>query len=354
MATITPFGQLPDGRKVTAYTITSETGLRLRLIDLGAGVQALEVPTVADLGGAEPAEGKNAVNVVLGFADVASYLTPPKPFFGAIVGRYANRIADSTFVLDGVRHHVAPNEGPNCLHGGPDGYDTRIWSVVDHADSEVTFALVSPDGDAGFPGELRVTARYAVAGSTVTIELTATTDAPTIVSLTNHAYFNLAGEGRGTIDEHLLTIDADGYLPIDASLIPSEGVAPVAGTPFDFTSATSIGPAVREDHPQVRLVNGIDHSFDLRGSGLRRAARLEHQLSGRVLEIHTDQPGLQIYAGNGLAGVLPSTSGRFYRQGDGIAMETQRHPDAQNQPWLPDPVLRPGETYRSVTMWTLS
>jgi aldose 1-epimerase len=337
------FGTMPDGRDVMAHTLRAEPGVELTVLDLGATVQRLRAPT----------RDRQLLDVVLGYSDVASYLSPTNPYFGATVGRYANRIADGRFTLDGKTYPLTTNEADTCLHGGTEGFHLRLWTVVDQAPDSLTLELVSPDGDQGFPGELTARAEYRVAGHTVTIELSATCDAPTVVSLTNHAYFNLGGPGSGSVEEHLLTVDADTYLPVDRRAIPLGSLDPVAGTPFDFTAPAAIGHRVRHNHPQVLRVAGIDHAFQLRGEGMRRAARLEHPDSGRFLEISTDQPSLHVYIGNRLDGTLTGRDGRLLRQSEGIALETQRHPDAPNQPAFPSPVLNPGETYRSTTTWRL-
>jgi aldose 1-epimerase len=334
------FGEMPDERPVTAYELGGEGPVRLTVLDLGAAVQRLL------LSGADGVE----VGVVLGHDDAAAYLHG-NAFHGAVVGRYANRIAHARFTLDGVPHHLAANEGENCLHGGVDGFHRRLWTVLEHSDTSLTLELVSPDGDQGFPGTLTARTRYSVSGGTVTIDLSATTTATTVVSLTNHSYFNLAGDGSGTIDHHRLTVDADHYLPVDQASIPLGHFEAVAGTPFDLTSPAPVGERVRVAHPQVAQAQGVDHAFQLHGTGMRRAARLEDPASGRALEVHTDQPSLQVYTGNFLTGSAPGRAGRLLRQGDGIALETQRHPDAPNQPQLGEAVLRPGETYRATTQW---
>lgn len=341
-----PFGTLADGSPVTKYTIAADGGAELRVLDLGATVQSLRG---FELG----AEGGRGPNVVLGFPDANEYLARPCGYHGAIVGRYANRIADGRFALDGVDHVVAPNEGPHCLHGGPGGFHSRLWEVTSLQDSSLTFELVSPDGDQGFPGRLTTSVTYTVTPDGVGIEISAHADASTVVNLTNHSYFNLAGEGAGSVDGHFLSVEADSYLPVDSDLIPLGELAGVPGTPFDLTRPTLIGRAVRDPHEQVTLAHGIDHCFVLREQGMRRAARLLHPESGRLLEVFTDQPALQVYTGNFLDGSRVGTSGRNYRQGDGVALETQGFPDAPNRPSFPTSVLRPGSTYNSYTSWRL-
>ena len=342
------FGVLPDGRSVTAYRLGHPGALQLTVLDLGAIIHRLELPGP----GGEP------INVALGLPSVPDYLDSDA-YFGAVVGRSANRIADSRFTLDGTSYQLAANEGRTCLHGGLDGFHTRRWEVLASPRADVgerlALRLVSPDGDQGFPGRLEVIATYQVAGPVLTLDLQAVTDAPTVVNLTNHVYLNLAGEGRGSVDEHRLVVDADEYLPVDEHGIPLGSLAPVAGTPFDLREPRPVGAAARGDHEQVGLVGGIDHSFQLRGpaagGGLRRAAALSDPASGRGLELWTDQAALQVYTGNALSGDVVGTSGRRYRQGDGIALETQVHPDAMNHPRLTSPVLRPGQRYAARTQW---
>ena len=338
MTTPYPVGTLPDGRTVLGHVL-SAPGLRLEVLDLGATVRSLRLTD-------EP--GGQDVEVVLGHPDVADYLAQPVEFHGAVVGRWANRVAGARFALDGAVHDLVPNEGPTCLHGGPDGFHRQTWRFVAATEDAATLELVSPDGDQGFPGRLVARATYRVAPSQVSIELTATTDAPTVVSLTNHSYLNLAG--AGSVADHVLTVDADHWLPVDEAAIPI-GVEPVDGTPFDLRRPTRIGDAVASSHPQVRATGGLDHAFVLAGSGMRRAARLEHPGSGRVLDVLTDQPSLQVYTGNGLDGSRLGHGGAAHVTHGGVALETQRPPDAPNQPDLGPSVLRPGEVYRASTVW---
>ncbi|WP_353951354.1 aldose epimerase family protein [Knoellia sp. S7-12] len=338
------FGTLPSGEVVTAHTLTNDRGLQLVVLDLGATLQSL---CVTDARG-------ELVELTLGFDDVEGYVQAANPYLGATVGRYANRIADASFVLDGTRHNLSANEGPTCLHGGVDGFHARLWSVLDATPSSITLRLVSPDGDQGFPGELTVTATYALEGDSVVLTYEATTDAPTVVSLTNHAYFDLGGPGGGGVDAHRLTVRSDGYLPVDSRSVPEGAVESVTGTPLDLTTSVPLRDRVRAGHPQVAVVSGIDHTYVLAGSGDRTVARLEHPDSGRALEVATDQPSLQVYTGNRLDGALLGRGGTLLRQGDGICLETQQLPDAPNQPQFPSTVLRPGETYQAHTRWTLS
>ncbi len=314
-------------------------GLQLEVTEYGAAVHRLWVPC---------AGGRR--NVALGHATLPEYVASTA-FFGATIGRYANRIGGGEFVLDSTRLRLDRNERGNTLHGGGGGFDTRTWTTDVVSDRLVAMSLVSPDGDQGFPGELRATVSYAVDADTVTIELSAVTSQPTVVSLTNHTYFNLDGEGAGSVDDHLLSVSADGYTPTDTGQIPTGEIAPVAGTPFDLRAPTRIGDVVREDHPQLRTGRGIDHNLVLRGSGLRKVASLSSPDSGISLTLATDAPGLQVYTGNSLDGSTAGTSGRVYRQGDGIALEPQAFPDAPNRPEFGSVVLRPGEAYHRTIRW---
>ncbi len=318
-------------------------GLQVQVLDLGATVHTL---TVAG-GDGQPR------NVALGHATAQEYVRSTA-YLGATVGRYANRIAGGRFELDGRAVEVGTNDRGNTLHGGPEGFDARIWDVVDGDDRQVRLRLVSPDGDQGFPGTVTAEVRYRVAGSSVHVELTATTDAPTVVGLTNHTYFNLDGEGAGTADDHRLQVLASRYLPVDGSGIPLDGPEPVDGTPFDLRELRRVGDVVRTDHPHVVAVQGIDHCYLPDGTGSRRVAVLEGSASRTRLELRTDQPGLQVYTGNFLDGTLRGTSGRLYRQGDGFALEPEVFPDSPNRPDFPSPVLRPGQTHRCELEWRFS
>ena len=333
---------MPDGRAVERLVIGEPPGPVVELLTLGATVHRLEVT-----GG----DGERR-NVVLGHDTVADRLAS-SDYLGGTIGRYANRIAHGRFELAGAEVRVRTHDRGNSLHGGPDGFDRRVWSVVDQSPHAATLRLESPDRDMGFPGTLSVQVRYEVEGDTVRVTHEATTDATTVVGLTNHAYFNLDGDGAGTVDDHRLTVLADSYTPVDATGIPEGDHAPVAGTPFDLRAATAIGPVVRQDHEQIRAARGIDHNYVLRGDGLRTAAILESDRTRTVLELRTDQPGLQVYTGNNLDGARRGASGRLYRQGDGIALEPQLFPDSPNHPEWPSARLDPGEVYRSTIEWSI-
>jgi aldose 1-epimerase len=347
-----PFGAAPDGTEVDLYTLAVEGGLAVRITTYGALVHQLWAP------------GRDGEldNVALGFARLDDYVAGNGPYFGAIVGRFANRIADAAFTLDGVAYRLPANEGPNCLHGGARGFDKRVWQVVETRAGRAAAVLVlrytSPDGEEGFPGALAASVTYTVArDDTLRIDYRATTDRPTVVNLTSHVYWNLSGEGSGSIYDHVLTVPASRYLPVDSHMIPLGDAAPVAGTPLDFTRPAAIGAGIRDPFDQLAVALGYDHHFVLdrdRAPALAPAARVDDPASGRRLEIATTEPGIQVYSGNHLDGSLAGTSGRLYRQGDGLALETQHCPDSPNQPQFPSTVLRPGETFTSTTVYRLS
>jgi aldose 1-epimerase len=335
------FGSMPDGRDVHVLTLGTSPGVVLQVLTLGATAHRLEVT-----GGDDQRR-----NVVLGHATVEERLASEQ-YVGGTIGRYANRIDRGRFTLDGRAVQVQTHDRGNSLHGGPDGFDRQLWEVRDQGPGSVLLGLVSPAGHMGFPGTLDVTVSYQVLDEDlVRVTHEATTDAVTVVNFTNHAYFNLDGDGAGTIDDHLLTVDADEFTPVDATGIPLGAHESVDGTPFDFRTARPLGPAVRSDHPQVVLGRGIDHNLVIRGDGLRRAAAVESSRTSTRLEVWADQPGLQVYTGNFLDGSLRSGRGVAYRQGDGLALEPQLHPDTPNHPEWPTARLAPGETRRSVMEW---
>jgi aldose 1-epimerase len=342
------FGTLSDGTKVWRYTLSSNA-VSVKIITYGGIVQRLDAPD---------RHGRRT-NVVLGFSKLDDYVAKnnPGPYFGAVIGRYANRIAKGTFTLDGTTYHLPINNNENTLHGGPKGFDTKVWSATPaSSDKGVSLRLdyTSPDGEMNYPGTLKATTTYTLSGSSLRIDYRATTDKATIVNLTNHSYFNLAGEGSGGIYDHRLRLNADRYTPVDSTLIPTGKLDPVAGTPMDFRKATPIGARIRDNFQQLAYGQGYDHNWVLNGSGFRLAAEVDEPTSGRVLKIFTDQPGIQFYSGNFLDGTLYGTSGRQYRQGDGLALETQHFPDSPNQPNFPSTVLRPGQTYDTSTVWAFS
>jgi aldose 1-epimerase len=341
-----PWGSTAGGA-VTRYTLANARGMRIRVLDYGGILQTIEVPD---------RRGRLA-NVALGFDNLPDYVSL-SPYFGCIVGRYANRIANGTFTLDGVTYHLPINNPPNSLHGGTVGFDKHIWATTPFQDGGAVglrMRLVSPAGDQGYPGTMDARVTYTLtADNTIRMHYQATTDAPTIVNLTNHSYFNLAGEGSGTITGHVLRLDANRYTPVDSTLIPTGELAPVAGTPMDFTRPAAISAGIRADFPQLLIGHGYDHNWVLNGGSSRgvvpRAWLLDPR-SGRLLVVHTDQPGIQFYSGNFLDGSFVGTSHRAYRQGDGLALETQHFPDSPNHPTFPSTVLRPGQVYSTTTIF---
>ena len=357
--TVEPFGTTPDGTAVERWTLTNGD-TTMRVLSYGGVIQSLEVPD---------AHG-DVENVVLGFADLAGYVSDDDPYFGSLIGRFGNRIAGGSFELDGETYQLPLNDGPNTLHGGTTGFDDQVWTVTSVGDDHVPaleLELVSPDGDMGFPGTLTTTVTYALeADGRLVVNYEATTDAPTVVNLTQHTYWNLAGEGSGSIYDHELQINASGYTPVDETLIPTGEVAPVAGTPFDFREPTAIGERIRQNDQQLLYGQGYDHNWALdrtddgarEGSdsedALEEAVVLHDPASGRTLTIATTEPGVQFYSGNFLDGTLVGTGGSIYRQGDGLVLETQHFPDSPNQPDFPSTELRPGEVYESTTVFELS
>ncbi|EGF93131.1 aldose 1-epimerase [Asticcacaulis biprosthecium C19] len=351
-----PFGQLadggPNGGKVEAITLTNARGTSATVITYGAGLQALITPD---------RDGKPA-DITLGYADLATYISTPQ-YFGATVGRFANRIAKGQFTLDGKSYQTPVNNGVNSLHGGTKGFDKVNWTVVSVKSGDtasVELEYVSPDGDMGYPGQMTVHAVYALSeANELTIRYTATTTKTTIVNITNHAYWNLAGEGsHRSINEHKLTLLADAYLPTDVGAIPTGEVRPVAGTVFDFRTPTAIGARVRDaSDPQIVYGRGYDHNWvasRTRTAQPRLMAVVEDDVSGRKLELRSDQPGIQFYSGNFLDGTSSGKSGHIYREGDAFVLEPQVFPDTPNQPDFGSAVLNPGETYSNTLIYRFS
>ena len=324
--------------QIDLYTITNAQGASVTLSSLGAGITRVIVPDT---------KGQLA-NVVLGYKDAADYYHDG-PSAGKVPGRYANRIALGRFTLDGVEHQLRINNGPNHLHGGPEGFNNHLWQSEQLSESSVRFTLVSPDGDECYPGTLTATATYEWTDDCLLrLKLTATTDAPTVVNLTNHAYWNLAGEASGTALHHTMWLACSHYLPTSDSLIPTGEIAPVAGTPMDFTSEKEVGRDIKADFPALHYGKGYDNCWVVDGwkPGRKQlVARLTDAASGRVLEVSTDQPAAQVYTGNWLKGCPVSPSGHHYDDYDGVAIECQGMPDAPNHPNFPSQVLRPGERY---------
>ena len=344
-----PFGQLPSGESVRAFTLTNAHGLELRAIEYGGIIVSLRTPDRT---------GKQA-DIVLGFNDLDAYLAG-SPYFGAITGRYANRIANGQFTLDGKTYQLAVNNGPNALHGGLKGFDKAVWRG-ELGSSErgvsVSFRYTSPDGEEGYPGTLRAMVTYTLTGKNeLIVEYEATTDKDTPINLTQHSYFNLAREGSGDVLGHVVTINADRFVPVDSTLIPTGELAPVAGTPFDFRTPTAIGARINDRHAQLERGRGYDHTFVLTrragDAGLVHAAHVVEPRSGRTLDVATTEPGVQFYTGNFLDGTLRGKNGERYGQRYGFCLETHHFPDSPNKPQFPSTILRPGETFRSQTVFT--
>lgn len=331
-----------QGKQVSLYTL-SDSDLTVKVTTFGARIVSIDAP---DRNGVK-------ADVVLGYKDLAGYENDKKTYFGAVVGRYGNRIAKGTFTIDGNTYHVPVNNNGQALHGGTVGFDQKVWSART-IPSGVEMTLVSPDGDMGFPGQLTAHVRYTLAGKALRVQYSATTTKPTVVNLTNHSYFNLAGEGSGTILDELLMINADRYTPIDAVLIPTGNLPPVSGTPYDFRKPTAIGARIGQANEQLKLAGGYDQNFVLNGTPgtLHLAAKVEDPKSGRTLTITTTEPGVQFYSGNFLDGTLTGMSGVKYVQHAGFALETQHFPDSPNEPKFPSTVVRPGQTWRSETVFT--
>jgi len=352
-----PFGTTDRGEAVSVYTLRNAHGIEVRAINYGGIIVSLKVP---DRNG-------RVDDVVLGHDSLEQY-ERASPYFGAIIGRYGNRIARGRFTLEGRTYTLATNNGHNHLHGGVKGFDKVVWDVAtfERPDSVgLVFRYTSPDGEEGYPGTLRATVTYTLTeGNELIFDYHATTDRATPVNLTQHSYFNLAGDGSGDILRHVVTLNADHFTPVDSTLIPTGEIRSVAGTPFDFRTPTPIGARIDQDDEQLRYGRGYDHNFVLNtggkggtggtrgeGAALTLAARVYEATTGRVMEIYTTEPGLQFYSGNFLDGTLRGKRGLAYGHRYGFAMETQHFPDTPNKPAFPSSTLRPGEEYRSRTIY---
>ncbi|MEV5019717.1 aldose epimerase family protein [Streptomyces sp. NPDC053780] len=339
------FGRLADGTKVYRWSLENG-GTRMKVLSYGGAVQSLEIPD---------RRGRHA-NVSLGFDNLDDYVAS-SPYFGALIGRYGNRIGKGRFTLDGKEYQLSVNDGEHSLHGGARGFDKRVWDVepfTDGPDVGLVLHYTGVDGEMGYPGTLRARVTYTLTRrGDWRVDYAATTDRATVVNLTSHVYWNLAGEGSGTVEDHELSIAASRYTPTDAGLIPTGELARVSGTPFDFRRGKPVGRDIRDNHPQLVTAKGFDHNWVLDKGVTDRpehVATLRDPASGRTLRIATDQPGLQFYSGNFLDGTLTGTGGALYRQGDALCLETQHFPDSPNQPSFPSTVLRPGQTYRTSTV----
>lgn len=338
-----------QGSSVELYTITNAHGVEVRAMNYGGIIVSLRVPD----------KHGRMDDVVLGFDKFEGYLNN-RPYFGAIIGRYANRIAKARFSVDGVPYTLAANDGPNCLHAGIKGFDKVVWKAEPFDNAKgvgLIFTYTSKDGEEGFPGNLTAKVTYTLTDKDELIfDYEAATDKATPVNLTQHTYFNLAGEGQGDILGHELTLDADRFTPVDKTLIPTGELRAVKGTPLDFTKSTTIGARINDTYEQMVLGHGYDHNFVIRrtGPGLVLAARVHEPQSGRVLEVYTTEPGVQFYSGNFLDGTLVGKQGHVYKQRTGFALETQHFPDSPNHPDFPSTILKPGEVFRSQTLYKFS
>ncbi|AQQ31058.1 aldose epimerase family protein [Burkholderia cenocepacia] len=344
------YGTTATGQAVSQYTLANRRGVTLKVITYGGIVTALDVP---DRTG-------HAADIVLGFDSLRDYEAHNGNIhFGALIGRYANRIAGGRFALDGKTWKLPVNDGPNTLHGGPDSFDAKVWTVTGtHSDatgSSVTLRYVSPDGENGFPGTLTTDVTYTLTGDNqIRIDYRATTDKDTVVNLTNHSYFNLAGQAGGSVERQLIEIAASRFTPTDDTSIPTGQLASVAGTPMDLRQLTPIGAHLRDAYPQLAIAHGYDQNWVLDQGGQPApafAARAYDPASGRFLELYTTQPGLQFYTANGLNGSVAGKGGTVYRQTDAFALEAEHFPDSPNHPAFPSTVLKPGETLHEVTVW---
>ena len=344
------FGKTADGQNIDIYTLRNAHGVEAKITNYGGILVSLKVPD---------RNGKFD-DVVLGFNDLDSYLTKNNPYFGAIIGRYGNRIAKGRFKLNGVEYKLAVNNGENHLHGGIKGFDKVVWTgheTQTKAGPAVVLNYLSKDGEEGYPGNLRVTVVYTLTSEDeLKIDYSATTDKDTVTNLTHHSYFNLAGEGNGDILNHIVTINADRFVPTDAGSIPTGELRSVAGTPFDFLKPTAIGARINQDDEQLKLGNGYDHTWVINGRAgtMRLAATAYEATSGRVMQVWTTEPGVQFYTGNFLDGTLTRKSGKVYARRNGFCFETQHFPDSPNRPSFPTTTLRKGQTYKSTTIYRFS
>jgi aldose 1-epimerase len=338
-----------DSKPVDIYTLRNGRGMVVRAMSYGGIILELHAPDK---------NGKSD-DLVLGFGNLDQYTTN-NPHFGGIIGRYANRIANGTFTLDGMKYDLPKNNGPNTLHSGFVGFDKVLWTAEPfkhHDEVGIVFKYLSKDGENGFPGNLNVTVTYTLTEKNELIfDYEATIDKATPINLTQHTYFNLAGEGNGNILGHVLTLNADHFTPTDSTLIPTGEIRSVQGTPLDFSKPTAIGARINDKYEPLVLANGYDHNFVINGTGdgLKFAARVVEPTSGRILQVYTTQPGIQVYSGNFLDGTLTGKHGHIYQRRDGLALETQHYPDSPNHPQFPSTILRPGQTFHSRTVYAFS
>lgn len=341
-----PFGTTPGGEQARLYTLTNKNGMIVKITNYGGTVTTIMAPD----------RHKHMDDIVLGFDNLHDYLTLAQTaYYGALIGRYGNRLAKGTFKLDGKTYHIPVNDHGQMLHGGPNSFNTKIWESKDvsGADGEaLELKYVSPDGENGFPGTLTTVVRYTLPAdkNELRIDYTATTDKDTVLNLTNHSYFNLLGKGKGDILGHKVVLEADKYTPVNDTLIPTGVIAPVAGTPLDFRKSTAVGARINDNFEQLKLAKGYDFNFVLNHSSAgtpQLAARVEEPTTGRVMEVLTDQPGVQFYSGNFL-------DGHPFAYRSGLCLETQHFPDSPNHPNFPSAELKPGQTFRSTTIYRFS
>lgn len=341
------FGKTKEGTPVQIFTLTNSKGMEAKIMTYGGILVSLKAP---DRNGA-------MADIVLGQDSFKAYEDNNSPFFGALIGRYGNRIGHAKFSLDSKEYTLDKNDGDNTLHGGSHGFNTKVWTAKQLPDGGLELTYVSKDGEEGFPGTLTQVATYHLTGDDeLKIDYAATTDKPTVVNPTNHSYFNLKGAGSGDILDHLVTLYADRFTPVDAGLIPTGELKPVKGTPFDFTKATVIGSRIEQNDDQLKLGHGYDHNWVLNSGGgkLALAAKVEEPTTGRVLEVFTTEPGIQFYTGNFLDGAIKGKGGKVYARRNGLCLETQHFPDSPNKPKFPSTTLRPGQKFQSETVYRFS
>jgi aldose 1-epimerase len=345
---VSDYGVTAKGDSVKQYTLTNKNGMKVEVINYGGIIISLTAPDK---------NGKYQ-DVVLGFTKPEDYFNGNPYFFGALIGRYGNRIANAKFTLEGKTYELDKNDGPNSLHGGKEGFDTKIWTVEPVKEAQfptLKLTYVSADGEEGFPGKLTTTVLYTLTDdNALEISYEATTDKATVVNLTQHSYFNLSGNFTQSITDHELQLKAEKFLPVNSTIIPTGEEKSVKGTPFDFTVSKPIGKDINSDDEQIRLGQGYDHNWILEGKGLRTIATVYHPATGRVMEVMTDQPGVQFYSGNFLDGKYETKTGGKYEKRNGFCLETQHYPDSPNQKAFPSTELKPGQKYQTKTIYKFS
>lgn len=337
-----PFQDTIDGKATDLYTLKNSRGMTASITNYGGRLVSLLVPD----------KNGKMTDVVVGLRSVQDYTQPTDAFFGATIGRYGNRIGNAKFTLDGKQYNLFANNGPNTLHGGKKGFSAVVWDAKQLNDSTLELTYLSKDMEEGFPGNLNVKVTYSLtANNELKIDYSATTDKKTVVNLTNHAYFNLNGAGSGTINNHILQIDADRYTPVDSTLIPAGKLDPVAGTPFDFSKPTAIGAHINDSNEQLKFGKGYDHNYVLNGSGMKKAATVTGDRSGIVMTVETEEPGIQFYGGNFMAGQNTLQGGAKDEFRTAFCLETQHYPDSPNKPSFPSTVLEPGKQYHTTSVY---